>query len=451
AKSTAGRFPAELSFVDSEGVARTQAVGYVSQSSILEHGLEQRLQRPKKTLSVSAPSVTSHVPWAQQNDTDMLFDEANRYIEEAITPPPGKDIDAHRHELATALWRQHSGRHIVMKQFPEVLGDRLQHVPEIQVGRLQISSAVGQELVEHNPHTIRFGKDAFLTKAGDEIVLPSVSVMKTDGQQQLVGAVAARSVALPEGATYMAAFSKNPKSDRVIDMRVMDLPAIAQTQAEVAATHEGRRHLTFDFEPHADYGIREGDIVIAKAEQGGEQVALRVGGQHLIDEQLISQAGMPERWAMVEKAPPEKLMTQLSTARNEGKALWGLNVDPLGIYQRGQIKAFPRSAQRIAQQQQWASSIADTVQLAYRLMARGGKTVVNTKQYAISLSENTETLSLSLRDGRELASFHATSGTVKSVQEIREVDAEQWAGNRQKLEEIAQARVIDRDSVGLER
>ncbi|MEO1636992.1 MAG: hypothetical protein AAFS04_18135, partial [Cyanobacteria bacterium J06631_9] len=410
-----------------------------------------RLQRPNKTLSVSALSVTSHVPWAQQNDTDMLFDEANRYIEEVIAPPAGKDMAAHRQELATALWRQHSGRHIVMKQFPEVLGDRLQHVPEIQVGRLQISSAVGQELTKHNPHTIRFGKDAFLTKAGEEITLPSVSVMQPDGQQQLVGAVAARSVALPEGATYMAAFSKNAKSDRVIDMQVMDLPAISQTQSEVAAMREGRRHLTFDSEPHADYGIREGDIVIAQAEQGGEQVALRVGGQHLIDEQLISQAGMPERWAMVEKAPPEKLMTQLSTARNEGKALWGLNVDPLGIYQRGQIKAFPRSAQRIAQQQQWASSIADTVQLAYRLMARGKKTVVNTKQYAISLSENTETLSLSLRDGRELASFHATSGTVKSVQEIREVDAEQWAGNRQKLEEIAQARVIDRDSVGLER
>ena len=337
AKSAAGRFPAELSFVDSEGIARTQEVGYVSQASVLEHGLEQRLQRPKKTLSVSAPSVTNYVPWAQQNDTDMLFDEANRYIEEAIAPPPGKDIDAHRQELATALWRQHSGRHIVMKQFPEVLGDRLQHVPEIQVGRLQISSAVGQQLVEHNPHTIRFGKDAFLTKAGDEIVLPSVSVMKPDGQQ-LVGAVAARSVALPEGATYMAAFSKNPKSDRVIDMRVMDLPAISQTEAQVAAMREGRCHLTFDFELYADYGIREGDIVIAQAQKGGEKVALRVGGQHLIDEQLAVKHS--ERWAEVEKSSPKKLMTQLAAARNEGKMLWGVNVEPLGTYRQGQITPF---------------------------------------------------------------------------------------------------------------
>ena len=337
ARSAAGRFPAELSFIDSEGIARTQEVGYVSQASALEHGLEQRLQRPKKTLSVSAPSVTSHVPWAQQNDTDMLFDEANRYIEGAIAPPPGKDIDAHRQELATALWRQHSGRHIVMKQFPEVLGDRLQHVPEIQVGRLQVTSAVGQQLVEHNPHTIRFSKDAFLTKAGDELVLPSVSVIKPDGQQ-LIGAVAARSVALPEGATYMAAFSKNPKSDRVIDMQVMDLPAISQTEAQVAAMREGRRHLTFDFEPHADYGIREGDIVIAQAEEGGEQVALRVGGQHLIDEQLAAKHS--GRWAEVEKSSPEKLMTQLSAATDEGKALWGMNVEPLGTYRQGQITSF---------------------------------------------------------------------------------------------------------------
>ncbi|MEO0516301.1 MAG: hypothetical protein AAF171_03260 [Cyanobacteria bacterium P01_A01_bin.116] len=343
AKSAAGRFPAELSFVDSEGVARTQAVGYVSQSSVLEHGLEQRLQLPNKTLSVSAPSVTSHVPWAQQNDTDMLFDEANRYIEEAISPPPEKDIDTHRQELATALWRQHSGRHIVMKQFPEVLGDRLRHVPEIQIGRLQISSAVGQEPTEHNPHTIRFGKDVFPTKAGEEITLSSVSVMQPDGQQRLVGAVAARSVALPEGATYMAAFSKNAKSDRVIDMRVMDLPVIAQAQSEVAAMREGRRHLTFDFEPHADYGIREGDIVIAQAEQGGEQIALRVGGQHLIDEQLAVKHS--QRWSEVEKAPPEKLMAQLSAASSKGKALWGMNVEALGTYRQGQITSFPMAEQ----------------------------------------------------------------------------------------------------------
>ena len=337
-KSATERFPAALSFVDGEGIARTQQVGYVSQTSALEHGLDQRLQQPGKTLSVSAPKVTSQVPWAQQNDTDMLFEEANRYIESAIAPPAGKDFAAHRQEMATSLWRQHSGRHIVMKQFPDVLGDRLRQVPEIQIGRLQVSSAVGQQLIEQNPHTVRFGKEAFLTKSGEEVVLPSASVMKSDGQPLLVGAVAARSVALPEGATYMAAFSKNEKSDLVIDMQVMDFPAIIQTSAEVAAMHQGRRHLTFDFEPHADYGIREGDIVVAQADQGGEQVALRVGGQHLIDDQLALKHS--HRWSEVEKAPPEKLMVQLSTARSEGKALWGMNVELLGTYQQGQITPF---------------------------------------------------------------------------------------------------------------
>ena len=47
-------------------------------------------------------------------------------------------------------------------------------------------------------------------------------------------------------------------------MQVMDLPAVEQTQAEVAAFSEGRSHLTFAYEPHAAYGVREGQIVIAQ-------------------------------------------------------------------------------------------------------------------------------------------------------------------------------------------
>ena len=104
-----------------------------------------------------------------------------------------------------------------------------------------------------------------MTKAGDSVTLPSVSVLQPDGQRLLIGAVAGRNLALPAGATYMAAFFKNPSSEKVVDMQVMDLPAIEQTQAEVAAFSEGRSHLTFDYEPHAAYGIREGQVIIAKA------------------------------------------------------------------------------------------------------------------------------------------------------------------------------------------
>ncbi|WP_121971616.1 hypothetical protein [Leptolyngbya sp. BC1307] len=342
----------QLIFVDSHGITQAERVGYVSPESAIQHSLAQQLQQPGQKLSISAPTVTSRVPWAQQNDTDLLFEEANRYIESAIAPPAGYAPAAHRQEMAVALWRQADGRHIVMKQFPDILSDRLAQVPEIQVGRLQVSAAAGQRLVEQSPHTIQFGKEAFMTKTGDSVTLPSVSVMQPDGGRFLIGAVAARSIALPAGSTYMAAFSRNSGSDRVVDMQVMDLPIVEQTQAEVAAFSEGRSHLTFDYEPHTAYGVREGDIVIAQAEQGGEPVALRVGGQHRIDERLAAQAGAAQRWAEVEKAAPPPIAEQLAAARSEGKELWGLNVEPLGSYRQGQITPFsmPEQSQQVVTQ-----------------------------------------------------------------------------------------------------
>ena len=338
------RFPAQLIFVNSHGITQAERMGYVSPESAIQHDLAQKLQQAGQKLSISAPTVTSRVPWAQQNDTDLLFEEANRYIESAIAPPVGKETAAHRQEMATALWRQSDGRHIVMKQFPNILSDRLAQVPEIQVGRLQVSAAASQRLIEQSPHTIQFSKEAFTTKAGDSVILPSVSVMQPDGNRFLIGAVAARSIALPEGATYMVAFFKNPGSDRVIDMQVMDLPAIAQTQAEAADFSEGRSHLTFDYEPHAAYGVREGDIVVTQGQDSGS-VALRVGGQHRIDAQLAAKAGAAQRWAEVERSSPAVLFEQLAAARSEGKQLWGLSVEPLGAYVKGQITPFPTDEQ----------------------------------------------------------------------------------------------------------
>ena len=338
------QFPAQLIFVDSQGAVQAERVGYVSPESVLQHNLAQRLKQPDKKARISKPSVTMQVPWAQQNDTDLLFEETNRYIELAIAPPEGKESAAHRQEMAIALWRQSDGRHIVMKQFPDILSDRLAQVPEIQIGRLQVSAAASQRLIEQSPHTIQFGKHSFMTKAGDSVTLPSVSVMQPDGRQLLIGAVAARSIALPEGATYMAAFSKNPGSDHVIDMQVMDLPIVEQTQAEAAAFSEGRSHLTFDYEPHAAYGIREGDIVVTQGQDSGS-VALRVGGQHRIDAQLAAKAGAAQRWAAVERSSPAVLFEQLAAARSEGKQLWGLNVEPLGTYVKGQITPFPGAEQ----------------------------------------------------------------------------------------------------------
>ncbi len=107
------QFPAQLIFIDSKGIIQAERIGYVSPESAIQHNLAQKLQRPDQKLSVSAPIVTMQVPWAQQNDTDMLFEEANRYLESAIAPPVGKDLGVHREEMAIALWRQADGRHIV--------------------------------------------------------------------------------------------------------------------------------------------------------------------------------------------------------------------------------------------------------------------------------------------------------------------------------------------------
>ncbi len=139
----------------------------------------------------------------------------------------------------------------------------------------------------------------------------------------------------------MAAFSKNPASARAVDMQVMDLPAVVQTQAEVAAFSDGRSQLTFDYEPHAVYGVLEGDIVIAQAQGGGERVALRVQGQHRIDARLAAQLGAAQRWADLEKSSPSALFQKVATAHSEDKQLWGLRVEPMGTYDRGQITPFP--------------------------------------------------------------------------------------------------------------
>ncbi|MGB7250025.1 MAG: hypothetical protein WBC73_13890, partial [Phormidesmis sp.] len=138
---------------------------------------------------------------------------------------------------------------------------------------------------------------------------------------------------------------------------------VEQTQAEVAAFSEGRSHLTFDYEPHDAYGIREGDIFVTQGQDSGS-VALRVGGQHRIDAQLAAKAGVAQRWAEVERSSPAVLFEQLAAAHSEGKQLWGLNVEPLGTYTKGQITPFPateQSQQMVAHQAEPAPASVNQV------------------------------------------------------------------------------------------
>ena len=166
-------------------------------------------------------------------------------------------------------------------------------------------------------------------------------MLKANGDRYLIGAVgggSSPSIALPEGATYMAAFSRDQKSEKIVHMQVMDLPVIAQTPGEIAALHEGLCHLTIDHNPHDEYGVRAGSVVLVQAESEGEQIALRVSGQHVIDEKIAAIGS--QRWADAEKAPASALFGKLAAARADGTELWGLNVQPLGTYERGQIKQF---------------------------------------------------------------------------------------------------------------
>lgn len=338
-QATSGKcFPAELTFVDSQGNTQTQGVGFVSTESAQEHNLQQRLQGSGRALAVAQPYVTRQVPWAQQNDTDMLFELANRSLDSALEPPVGQDPAAYREATATALWRQSDGRHIVMKRFPDILSERLGSV-ETTLTRLQQSGHSAAQLAADGPRTIQFSTHTYINPKGESITRPSVSIAQPNGEMKHLGVTGVRKVALPEGATYMAAFHSPDGGDGVIQMQLMDLPTVQQTPAEVAAMAEGRRHLTFDFEPHDAYGIREGDIVIAQAAQGGGQVALQVRGQHRIDERLA--AAGAQRWADAEKTSPAVLSEKLTAARSEGKQLWGLNVQPLGTYAKGQITPFP--------------------------------------------------------------------------------------------------------------
>ena len=192
------------------------------------------------------------VPWAQQNDSKMIYAQRDRYLEKSLAPPDGKDPQVHSQEMAIALWRQSKGgRKLMMQEYPEVLSDRLQNVPDIKVGRLQISSEQVQRLAASSPHTIQFANDTFSAKGGD-VTEPSVSVLKANGDRYLIGAVSggsSPSISLPEAAIYTAAFTKDATSEKIVHMQVMDLPVIEQTPNEIAALRAGRSHLTLDHNP----------------------------------------------------------------------------------------------------------------------------------------------------------------------------------------------------------
>jgi hypothetical protein len=110
-------------------------------------------------------------------------------------------------------------------------------------------------------------------------------------------------------------------------------PLPVSTCIEAMRGH-GRCHTTRRYEPYAAYGFKEGDIAIAHA--GEQKVAMRVGKQYQISQEMLADTEYQNQWTNMEKHGAKELQT-FQGHRNT----WGLHFEPLGDYIEGKIVPFP--------------------------------------------------------------------------------------------------------------
>jgi len=110
-------------------------------------------------------------------------------------------------------------------------------------------------------------------------------------------------------------------------------PLPVSTCIEAMRGH-GRCHTTRRYEPYAAYGFKEGDIAIAHA--GEQKVAMRVGKQYQISQEMLTDTEYQKQWTNMEKHGVKELQT-FQGHRNT----WGLHFEPLGDYINGKIVPFP--------------------------------------------------------------------------------------------------------------
>ena len=104
------RFPAQLVFVDKNGVTQAERIGYVSPASAAQHQLSQKISAVwakdgSKAPRLEPPTVTTRVPWAQQNDSKLLYEQRSRYIEREKSLPLKEKI----RRFMVKQWRLPSG------------------------------------------------------------------------------------------------------------------------------------------------------------------------------------------------------------------------------------------------------------------------------------------------------------------------------------------------------
>ncbi|MEM7552522.1 MAG: reverse transcriptase-like protein [Cyanobacteria bacterium P01_A01_bin.84] len=106
----------------------------------------------------------------------------------------------------------------------------------------------------------------------------------------------------------------------------------------------GRVHSTRAQNYYQTYGIKEGDIAVAKGKDN-KQVAFRVGKQYKITQAIINNPDYQKAWQNWEKHSVKEL-TENQAAKGKERQLYGLFMEPLGDYQNGKIIPFEQHKQQ---------------------------------------------------------------------------------------------------------
>ncbi|MEO0405939.1 MAG: hypothetical protein AAF289_01175 [Cyanobacteria bacterium P01_A01_bin.135] len=229
ASSGVVRFPALLSFTTGAGDRHTQLLGYVAAESVAQHHLEQRLQQPDHALTIQGPSAQIRAPFAQENDADELMARAASFAQESVDSISEDERPAY----LSALWRQSDSMGFALKQFSDLVGDRLSSVPEIILTGLQHDSNQSGQ-IPPGEYMARFSEYSY-GKNNETRTCPSVAIVLGDGAEQQLGALSARSVHLPLGTTVKAYIAIEP-SGKTARMQVLDLVAAPESSQAASET-----------------------------------------------------------------------------------------------------------------------------------------------------------------------------------------------------------------------
>ena len=227
AESESTRFPTTLTFTDAKGETQTESLGYISQESVAQHGLKDRLQRSDNTLSIRSPHVQAQPPFAQENNVDALLAIANKYAETAVEQIPEEERPAY----LSALWRESDGMGFGLKHFTDLVTARLSTIPEISITGVHYQPEAVQAIPE-GECTAKFSEYTYQTKAGIKKTSPSISIITSDGEEMHLGAVDARSMHLPIGTTVTANITVE-ESGKAATMQVLDVVASEVGEATI--------------------------------------------------------------------------------------------------------------------------------------------------------------------------------------------------------------------------